>query len=159
VKDNNHRIVLQHGDTGRCLIDRIRLFFMLSTTLGCLLIGTNTWSQDSSSIRILALHAQRYQDHMRNQSRCEVFGEIKNLSNRPLKGVVIELELLSEKGNIVAKEEVELTFRVIAPRNARGELRPVRPQEIGNFTRDTSRCPEKWLEGRIRYRIKNIEWK
>jgi hypothetical protein len=147
IEDNHHQIVLQH-----------RVLLMLSLILGCLLIGANAWSQDLSSIKILALHAQRYQDHMQNRTRCEVFGEIQNLSDRSLKGVVIELEFLNEKGNIVATEEVALTFRVIEPRNERGELRPVRPLEIGDFTQDTSRCPEKWLEGRIRYRIKNIEW-
>jgi hypothetical protein len=90
--------------------------------------------------------------------RCEVFGEIKNLSNRQLKSVSVTLEFLDEKGKLVATEDATLALRIIATGNARGEARPVRPQEIGNFSQDTTQCPETWLEGRIRYKIKNIEW-
>ncbi len=133
--------------------------FILILAGVCCLLATSLWAFDPNpSVEFLALHAQRYQNHMQRRVRCEVFGEVKNLSNRPLKGVVIELELLDEKGKLLVTEEVALTFRVIAPRNARGEPRPVRPQEIGNFTQDTSQCPQKWLEGRVRYTIKNIEW-
>ena len=110
------------------------------------------------NIDILAFHAQRYQNHTVNQIRCEVFGEIKNLSNRLLKNITVMIEFLDEKGAVVGKEEARILFRVIAPRNARGELRPVRPQEIGYFNHDTHQCPSKWLEGRIRYKVKNVEW-
>ena len=139
---------------------RRRYNFILILAGGCWLLATSLWALDPNpSVEFLALHAQRYQDHTQRRVRCEIFGEVKNLSNRPLKGVVIELEFLDEKGKLLVIEEVALTFRVIAPRNARGELRPVRPQEIGHFSQNTSRCPEKWLEGRVRYKIKNIEWK
>ena len=137
------------------------LFFVLVFTLATydLLLAAALWAQDSKSpIKILALHAHRYQDFQRDRLQCEVFGEIQNLSNRLLKGVTVTIEFLDEKGKLVATEEVALIPRVIAPGNARGEARPVRPQEIGHFNQDTTQCPEKWLEGRIRYRIKNIEW-
>ena len=124
-----------------------------------LLLITPLWAQDSQSpIKILALHAHRYQDQQVDRIRCEVFGEIQNLSSRLLKSVTVTIEFLDEKGRLIATEEGMLAFRVIAPGNARGEMRPLRSQEIGHFNQNITQCPEKWLEGRIRYRIKNIEW-
>ena len=134
---------------------------------GCyLLLITPLWAQDSQSptrlpdgqVKILALHAHRYQDQQVDRIRCEVFGEIQNLSSRLLKSVTVTIEFLDEKGRLIATEEGMLAFRVIAPGNARGEMRPLRSQEIGHFNQDTTQCPEKWLEGRIRYKIKTIEW-
>lgn len=124
-----------------------------------LLLTTPLWAQGTQPpIKILALHAHRYQDQQVDRIRCEVFGEIQNLSDRPLKSVTVAIEFLDEKGKLIATEEGMLVLRVIAPRNARGEVRPLRSQEIGNFNQDTTQCPEKWLEGRIRYKIKSIEW-
>ncbi len=110
-----------------------------------------------SSVEVVAIHAQRYQNHMANQIRCEVFGEIKNISERSLSGVTITLDYLDEKGKRIATEEMFLTLRVIAPRKPKGEARAVKPNEIGVFTQDTLNCPKQWLEGRIRYKIKSVE--
>lgn len=135
----------------------LAFFFTLAPC--SLLLAATLWAQDASPpVKFLALHAHRYQDQQVDRIRCEVFGEIKNLSNRPLKGVTVTIEFLDDKGKLIATEEGVLALRVIAPGNARGEMRPLRSQEIGHFSQDTAQCPEKWLEGRIRYRIKNIEW-
>lgn len=106
----------------------------------------------------LGIHAHRYQDFQKNAVVCEVFGEVKNTGSRPIKSFTLHLEMLDQKGKTVGEEELNLSLRVIVPRNARGELRAVRPQEIGNFVQDTHNCPEAWLEGRIHYRIKGVQF-
>ena len=109
-------------------------------------------------IEVLALHAQRYQDHAANKIRCEIFGEIKNISDRPLKSVSVTLEFFDEKGKKIASEDDFLTLRVIQKRKPKGVARPVKPNEIGVFIQDTQNCPPSWLEGRIKYKIKTVEW-
>lgn len=139
----------------------VNLLFMFTLSLATCysLLTTPLWAQGTQPpIKVVALHAHRYQDFEMNRIRCEVFGEIQNLSNRLLKSVTVTIEFLDEKGKLIATEEGILAFRVIAPGNARGEVRPLRSQEIGHFNQDTTQCPEKWLEGRIWYRIKNVEW-
>ena len=115
-------------------------------------------AEPKKDVEIMAFHAQRYQDFIRNRIMCEIFGEVKNRSSRPLKGMVVEIKFLDEKGKEVATEELSLSFRVVVGRKARGEARSVKPQEIGNFIKDTAQCPKKWLEGRIQYTVKNFEW-
>jgi hypothetical protein len=120
--------------------------------------GLLSAQESGPAIKILALHAHRYQDQQVDRIRCEVFGEIKNPSNRPLKSLTVTIEFLDEKGKLIATEDANLALRIVGTGNARGEARPVRPQEIGNFNQDTVNCPDNWLEGRIRYKVKNIEW-
>jgi hypothetical protein len=105
----------------------------------------------------LAVHAHRYQDFQRNAIACEVFGEIKNTGAQPVKSFTLHLEMLDAKGKVLTNEDLTLPLRVIIPGNAKGEIRAVRPNEIGNFIQDTQNCPEKWLEGRIKYQIKNVQ--
>ena len=105
----------------------------------------------------LAVHAHRYQDFQRNAVACELFGEIKNIGGRPVKSFTLQLEMLDAKGKVLAREEMTLPLRVIVPGNAKGELRAVKPNEIGNFIQDTQNCPEQWMEGRIKYQIKNVQ--
>lgn len=105
----------------------------------------------------LAVHAHRYQDFQRNRVICEVFGEIKNTGRQPVKSFTLHLEMLDSKGKRLTQEDLTLPLRVIVPGNAKGELRPVNPQEIGNFIQDTENCPDHWLEGRIQYRIKAVQ--
>jgi len=105
----------------------------------------------------LAVHAHRYQDFQRNRVVCEVFGEIKNMGSQPVKSFTLHLEMLDSKGKRLTQEDLTLPLRVIVPGNAKGEPRPVNPQEIGNFIQDTENCPDKWLEGRIQYRIKAVQ--
>ena len=83
--------------------------FILILAGGCCLLATSLWARDPKpSIEIVALHAQRYQNHMQRRVRREVFGEIQNLSDRPLKGLVIQVEFLNEKGKVIATEDVTL---------------------------------------------------
>lgn len=100
-----------------------------------------------------AVHAHRYQDFGKNKTMCEVFGEVKNTGMKPVKSFTLHLEMLDKKGKAVASEDIELALRVIVPKNARGVLRAVKTNEIGNFIQDTRNCPENWQEGRIRYKI------
>jgi len=105
----------------------------------------------------LAVHAHRYQDFQRNAVVCEVFGEIKNTGSQPIKSFTLHLEMLDSKGKDLTQEDLTLPLRVIVPGNPKGELRPVNPQEIGNFIQDTKNCPDRWLEGRIKYSIKSVQ--
>ncbi len=105
----------------------------------------------------LAVHAHRYQDFQRNVVACEVFGEIKNTGDRPVISFTLHLEMLDAKGNVLTKEDLSLALRVIVPGNAKGELRAVKPTEIGNFIQQTQNCPEKWLEGRIKHNITAVQ--
>ncbi|MEK6683407.1 MAG: hypothetical protein AABY46_01965 [Nitrospirota bacterium] len=105
----------------------------------------------------LAVHAHRYQDFQRNAVVCEVFGEIKNSGSRPVKSFTLHLEMLDAKGKVLAVEDLTLPLRVIVPGNAKGVLQAVKPDEIGNFIQDTKNCPEQWLEGRIKYQIKDVQ--
>ncbi|MBI5746562.1 MAG: hypothetical protein HZA13_06145 [Nitrospirae bacterium] len=84
---------------------------------------------------------------------CEVFGEMENLGTKELKGVRVEVDLLDEKGKVVYSEEMELRPRVIVFGNPKGLEQPLKHSEIGIFGINTKECPEKWLEGRIRFRI------
>lgn len=111
-----------------------------------------------SGFEMGALHVQRIQNFEKNRLDCEIFGEAKNKSDRKLKGVTIELEFQDEEGKVVAKEDIALILKVVARRNARGEARPIKPEEYGNFVQLTRQCPALWLEGRFRYKIKNSEW-
>jgi hypothetical protein len=110
-----------------------------------------------SPIEMTAMTAERYQDHERNEVRCEVFGEIKNVSDRPLVGVTVSVDFLDAKGKTIASEDIPLELRVVHPQSPKGDLRPVQPNEYGNFIQDTSHCPENWLEGRIHYKVKKID--
>ena len=67
--------------------------------------------------------------------------------------------MLDAKGKRLTQEDLTLLLRVIVPGNAKGESRPVNPQEIGNFIQDTENCPDQWLEGRIKYSIKAVQTK
>lgn len=107
---------------------------------------------------MVAFHAQRVQNFEKNRIDCEIFGEVKNKSDRNLKGVTIEMEYQDKDGKVIAKEEIALILKVVARRNARGETRPIKPQEYGNFVQLTRQCPDQWLEGQIRYKIKDSEW-
>ena len=119
--------------------------------------GAASFAAETGAVKPLAVHAHRYQDFQRDAVVCEVFGEIRNLGSRPLKSVTIRLEMLDKKGKVVAAEDLTPPLRVIQAGNAKGELRAVRPQEIGNFIQDTKNCPEAWLEGRIKYRITAVQ--
>ena len=130
------------------------------------LIGLSLWlivfsaaaiAAETGTVKPLAVQAHRYQDFQRDAVVCEVFGEIKNVGARPLKSVTIHLEMLDKKGKVVAAEDLTPPLRVIKAGNAKGELRAVNPQEIGNFLQATKTCPEAWLEGRIKYRITAVQ--
>ena len=114
-------------------------------------------AKEDLPIKALAVHAHRYQDFQRNVVACEVFGEVKNIGGKPVKSFMLHLEMLDRKGKVLANEDLTLPLRVIVSGNAKGELRAVKPQEIGNFIQNTRNCPEAWLEGRIKYRITAIQ--
>lgn len=111
----------------------------------------------SPPVTPLAVHAHRYQDFRRNVVACEVFGEVKNTGIRPVKSFTLHLEMLDSKGKVLANEDLTLPLRVIVPGNAKGEPRAVKPNEIGNFIQDTKNCPEQWMEGKIKYQIKDVQ--
>jgi hypothetical protein len=65
--------------------------------------------------------------------------------------------MLDAKGKRLTQEDLALPLRVIVPGNAKGDLRAVNPQEIGNFIQDTENCPDQWMEGRIKFSIKSVQ--
>ncbi len=109
--------------------------------------------KEPGPVRFLGFHAHKYQDFEKNMVSCEVFGEMENLGTKELKGVRVEVDLLDEKGKVVYSEEMELRPRVIVFGNPKGLEQPLKHSEIGIFGINTKECPEKWLEGRIRFRF------
>lgn len=107
-------------------------------------------------LSLVGVHAHRYQDFERKAVRCEVYGEIKNTGSRPIKSILLRVSLLDASKKPVHEEDLDLALRVIRPRNAKGDLRPVEPQEFGNFIQDLKACPESWQEGRIKVEIKSF---
>ncbi len=137
------------------LRSRFRKFLTLAffITLTFLFRLTVTEGKEIGPVRFLGFHAHKYQDFEKNMVSCEVFGEMENLGTKELKGVRIEVDLLDEKGKVVYSEETELLPRVIVFGNPKGLERPLKHSEIGIFSMNTRECPEKWLEGRIRFRL------
>ena len=136
---------------------RIALGIVLMLSIVALSNRSAEPAKEGLTITPLAVHAHRYQDFQRNTVACEVFGEIKNTGSRPVKSFTLHLEMLDAKGKVLTNEDLTLPLRVIVPGNAKGEPRTVKPNEIGNFIQETKNCPEQWLEGRIKYRIKEVQ--
>jgi len=134
-----------------CLIIPVTLIGLVLTDLPA------ESAKEKMPITPLAVHAHRYQDFQRNRVACEVFGEIKNTGSQSVKSFTLHLEMLDSKGKELSQEDLILPLRVIVSGNAKGELRPLNPQEIGNFIQDTQNCPDQWLEGRIKYSIKAVQ--
>lgn len=139
---------------------RFRLRFRLSLTLtlaSAFLLTTvsiyETEGKDLSIVKFLSFHAHRYQDFERGSVACEVFGEMENLGTKELRGVQVEVDLLDERSKVVYSEEMELLPRVITFGNPRGVEKPLKQTEVGVFSLNTKECPEKWLEGKIRYKL------
>ena len=132
---------------------RLSLKFFLALTLAFLFTLNVTEAKDPIPVRFLGFHAHKYQDFEKKMVSCEVFGEMENLGTRELKGVRVEVDLLDEKGKVVYSEETELLPRVIVFGNPKGVEQPLKHSEIGIFSKNTKECPEKWLEGRIRFRF------
>jgi hypothetical protein len=107
-------------------------------------------------VSLLAVHAHRYQDFQKNAVVCEIFGELKNNGTQPVRSVLLQVTFLDAKKNPVYEEEMELPLRVVRPGNAKGDLRAVKPHEIGNFIQDTKQCPPGWQEGRIKVKLKSF---
>jgi hypothetical protein len=127
--------------------------------MGLFLLPSPTGAQGADpGIAIVAFHSQRIQDHAENRIKCEVFGEIRNQSDKNLTGVTVTVDFQDEKGKTVGTEEMVLILRVIETRKPVGEARPVKPGEFGNFSQETVQCPDAWLEGRIRYKVKKVDW-
>lgn len=132
---------------------RLSLKFFLALTLAFLFTLNVTEAKDPIPVRFLGFHAHKYQDFEKKMVSCEVFGEMENLGTKELKGVRVEVDLLDEKGKVVYSEEMELRPRVIVFGNPKGVEQPIKHSEIGIFSINTKECPEKWLEGRIRFRF------
>ena len=128
----------------------------LSTIVVLFPLDATPAAEKKLPIEVIAFHAHRYQNFQRNRTACEVFGEIKNVGKRPIRDITVNLKLLDKRGKVVASEDLRIPLRVIVGRNARGQLRPAKSQEIGIFTQDTRNCPEKWMGGRIKYKITAI---
>lgn len=107
-------------------------------------------------VTLLAVHSEKYQNFTRNRVDCEVFGEMKNIGRRSITSVVLEVEFLDEQGGLVYREDLTLLPRIIRPGKPTGDQRPLRPGEIGYFTVTPSRCPKRWLEGRITHHLKAV---
>ncbi len=112
-----------------------------------------TEGKEPGPVRFLGFHAHKYQDFEKKMVSCEVFGEMENLGTRKLRGARVEVDLLDEKGKVVYSEEMELLPRVIVFGNPKGVEQPLKHSEIGIFSMNTKECPEKWLEGRIKFRL------
>ncbi len=105
-------------------------------------------------IKIIGVHSRRYQDRKLGPM-CEVYGEIQNISNKPLEEVRFVIELLDSTGKSVSKEDGAAKLVQPAP-NIAGGITPLRPGAFGEFLYKIKNCPQEWQEGRVRFQINGI---
>lgn len=133
-----------------------RGFFKKWIAILLLLITVSAYGGEGGDLKIvkfLSFHAHKYQDFESGTVVCEAFGEIKNLGAKELKGVRVKVDLLDDANKLVSSEEIDLLPRVIALGNPKGMERPLKNSEIGVFSGNIKECPDRWLEGKIRYRV------
>jgi len=109
-----------------------------------------------ASLKLLAVHAHRYQNFEQNRIRCEVFGEFQNIGTRKIRSFTLEIKLLDAQNKAVGSEEFDITPLSISRENPKGIAKAIEPRDYGYFNMDTGNCPAQWLEGKIKYQIKAV---
>lgn len=131
----------------------LRFFLTLALTLAFFFSLNGTEGKEGGIVRFLSFHAHRYQDFEKGGVACEVFGEMENIGAKELRDVRVKVDLLDEKNKVVYSEEMDLLPRVIIFGNPKGVERSLKQSEVGVFSLNIKECPEKWLEGKIKYKF------
>jgi ABC 3 transport family len=111
----------------------------------------------AASLKLLAVHAHRYQNFEQNRISCEIFGEFQNVGTRKIQSFTLEIELLDEQNRSVATEKLVIMPVSISREAPRGVVKAIEPKDYGYFNMDTVNCPTQWLEGKIKYRVKAVD--
>ena len=111
----------------------------------------------AAALKLLAVHAHRYQNFEQNRTRCEIFGEFQNVGNRKIRSFTLEAKLLDAQNKTVGSEELVISPLSISREHPKGIVKAIEPQEYGYFNIDTRECPAQWLEGKIKYQIKAVQ--
>ena len=109
-----------------------------------------------ASLKLLAVHAHRYQNFEQNRTRCEIFGEFQNIGTRKIRSFTLEIKLFDVQNKAVGSEELVITPLSISRENPKGIAKAIEPKEYGYFNMDTGNCPAHWLEGKIKYQVKAV---
>ena len=109
-----------------------------------------------ASLKLLAVHAHRYQNFEQNRISCEIFGELQNIGTRKIRSFTLEIKLLDVQNRAVGSEELVITPLSISRENPKGIAKAIEPKEYGYFNMDTGNCPDQWLEGKIKYQMKAV---
>jgi len=111
----------------------------------------------AASLKILAVHAHRYQNFEQNRAGCEIFGEFQNIGTRKIRSFTLEIKLLDAQSRTVGSEELLINPLSISRENPKGIAKAIEPKEYGYFNIDTRNCPAEWLEGKIKHQIKAVQ--
>jgi hypothetical protein len=109
-----------------------------------------------ASLKLLAVHAHRYQNFEQNRISCEIFGEFQNIGTRKIGSFTLEIKLLDVQNRAVGSEELVITPLSISRENPKGIAKAIEPKEYGYFNMDAGNCPAQWLEGKIKYQMKAV---
>lgn len=109
-----------------------------------------------ASLKLLAVHAHRYQNFEQNRISCEIFGEFQNIGTRKIRSFTLEIKLLDAQNKAVGLEELVVTPLSISRENPKGIAKAIEPKEYGYFNMDTGTCPSQWLEGKFKYQVKAV---
>ncbi len=123
------------------------IFILFSLSIG--------YAEDvSKEIKVIGVHSRRYQDR-KVGPMCEVYGEVQNISGKPMDEIRFTVELLDSTGKSVSKEDGVARLAQPVP-NVREGISPLRPGAFGEFLYKIKNCPPEWQEGRIRFQINGI---
>ena len=109
-----------------------------------------------ASLKLLAVHAHRYQNFEQNRASCEIFGEFQNIGTHKIRSFTLEVKLLDVQNRVVGSEELVITPLTISRENPKGIAKAIEPKEYGYFNIDTENCPAQWMEGKIKYQVKAV---
>ena len=111
----------------------------------------------TASLRLLAVHAHRYQNFEQNRAGCEIFGEFQNIGTRKIRSFTLEIKLLDAQGKTVGSEDLVISPLSISRENPKGIVKAIEPKEYGYFNMDTRNCPPEWLEGKFKHQVKTVQ--
>jgi hypothetical protein len=111
----------------------------------------------SASLKLLAVHAHRYQNFEQNRVSCEIFGEFQNVGTRKIRSFILETKLLDAQNKTVGSEQLVINPLSISREHPKGIAKPIEPKGYGYFNIDTRDCPDRWLEGKIKYQVKSVQ--
>jgi hypothetical protein len=118
---------------------------------------TKPATEPAAPLKLLAVHAHRYQNFEQDRTRCEIFGEFQNTGTRKIRSFILETKLLDAHDKTVGSEDLVINPLSISREHPKGIEKAIDPKEYGYFNIDTRDCPADWLEGKIKYQLKTVQ--